>query len=142
MVYLSAYLVVRTEKSITMLHLLYKTGLTTGYPFFSARCVAVIDTQMVGGDSFLHFAVNPWLGSQIAILDINGGWSLWNLTLKRSYRTSMVQTTAHKYKAGSLLPNGTISWARIAWGRSQDELIVATRHELLKINVEVGAFVK
>lgn len=137
---LQAYLLARTHKSITMLQITFRTGSAVGDVTFAARCVASVDTRMTGGDKFLHFAVNPWNGGQIAVFDVKGRWSLWNFALKNTLRTSIVFTPPNMSASGAIFDEDTIvSWANLVWGNSPTELVIATRKELIRVNIQVSA---
>ncbi|KAF3936460.1 hypothetical protein ABW19_dt0206900 [Dactylella cylindrospora] len=134
------YILVRTQRSVIMLNITYGAGSTAGDMSFVARCVATISTKMTGGNSFLYFAVNPWQSEQIAIMDVTGMWSLWNFALKNSHRTVLAQTVPQMGASGSICESGkTVSWVNMVWGRSQVELIIATRTKLLSVNVELNS---
>ncbi|TGJ65208.1 hypothetical protein EYR41_009198 [Orbilia oligospora] len=135
------YVVIRTQKSIYIVQITSESASRVGLPLFGAVCLGTIEAGTVGCSDFLHIAVNPWKGEEIAFVDVGGKWNVWDFSLRKTQKTRYAPTTPKLIASGELYePNQiTLAWANITWGSVEAELLVATRKELFKIGTTTGS---
>ncbi|KAF3131718.1 hypothetical protein TWF594_009745 [Orbilia oligospora] len=133
------YVVIRTQKSIYIVQITSESASRVGLPLFGAVCLGTIEAGTVGCSDFLHIAVNPWKGDEIAFVDVCGKWNVWDFSLRKTQKTRYAPTTPKLIASGELYePNQiTLAWANITWGSVEAELLVTTRKELFKIGTTV-----
>ncbi|KAK6339076.1 hypothetical protein TWF696_009864 [Orbilia brochopaga] len=136
------WLLLRTQKTIYLVHIAIDFALSPGDAAFSVTCMAAIESPLAGGHNFLHVTINPWQGDQIAVVDTNGTWSIWTFVAKRSHRSKLAPTDPKLVCTGCIYTSdhsNALSWANITWGCSENELLIATRTELFRLDIEAGS---
>ena len=106
---------------------------------FGATCVGTIEAQEIGYSEFIHVAVNPWRGEQIAFIDTKGKWGVWDFSLRQTQRSKYAGILPKSMASGNIyeLDDATLAWANIVWGSVENELLIATRRELFEIDITV-----
>ena len=138
---------VRTATSTTLLRPLLsrsrgsalKDSECSGRPSPSLRIdhVMTIPSSRTGGHSHAHFAFSPKNERELALIDMRGVWSVWEVRGKSS-SSARVLLQAHLRSSGRLLPpefgkrsDAEDGWHRICWletrNGSADVLFVASR---------------
>ena len=99
--------------------------------------VMTIPSSRTGGHSHAHFAFNPRNERELALIDMRGVWSVWELRGKSS-SSARVLLQAHLRSSGRLLPpefgkrsDAEDGWHRMCWletrNGSAEVLFVASR---------------
>lgn len=111
--------------------------------------ITTISIQRTGGAEHADFFFNPWNSRQVAIVDQEGFWGIWNLE-KQAHRTEMWTTKAglsgHVSESLEAGPDGGVSrqkddakpskksskygWGAILWAGDGNTLVVADRRTL------------
>ncbi|KAK6535146.1 hypothetical protein TWF694_001624 [Orbilia ellipsospora] len=135
------YILLRTQSCIYVLQLKNETRFRDKALSFAVDLVGVLKITEAGGERFLHTAVNPWFGEQIALLDARGQLTLWQFNFKNTNRRTYAPLTPKQIfvgKTNSKDANSAVHWANLTWGSTQKDLVIAKRRELFILNIETG----
>ncbi|KAK6336021.1 hypothetical protein TWF730_003393 [Orbilia blumenaviensis] len=135
------YIIIRTQKLIYIVQITSESGLSGGDPLFGAICLGTIEAQAIGCSDLLHVAVNPWRGEQIAFIDTEGKWRVWDLSLRKTQKSKYVPVPPKLVASGELFgpEDPPLAWANLTWGAIENELLIATRKEIFKIDFAAGS---
>ncbi|KAK6499222.1 hypothetical protein TWF506_003850 [Arthrobotrys conoides] len=136
------YVVIRTQKLIYVVQITSESASRIGAPLFGAVCLGTVEAEAIGCSDFLHVTVNPWKGERIAFIDIRGKWNVWDFSLRKTQKSKYVPPTPKLIASGEIYEPGEVilAWANIVWGSLEEQLLVATRKELFKIDTTIGSF--
>ncbi|KAK6509999.1 hypothetical protein TWF481_004713 [Arthrobotrys musiformis] len=135
------YIIIRTQRTIYVVQITSESGPKAGDPLFGAICLGTIEAETIECGDFLHVAVNPWKGEQIAFIDTRGKWGVWDFSLRKTPKSKYVPVTAKPVESGELYTSddNKLAWANITWGAVETELLVATRKEFFRIDTTTGS---
>lgn len=123
------------------------TPIRCGASRLDANPLVEISRQRTGGFVHADVAFNPWYSEQLGIVDVNGNWSIWNLTHKKQTKCNW---TSKRSEFGSLpsLDNDDgqntnnrsrhDGWAAIEWASAFNSFIVSDRRCPVLYRLENG----
>lgn len=119
--------------------LILRPVLPKGASNIKPNVVFSISIEETKGPMHAHVAFNPWFTGQVAIVDEDGGWSVWesgrrSYAIKKIKEGSLGDETSRKQDL--LLNDG---WARVNWVESASTICIATRRKLVLVDLEAAA---
>ena len=101
-----------------------------------------LSIKRTGGESFADVSFNPWNDHQLATVDLNGHWSIWNIKgqyQRRSTWTLEAGPAGHLENQGPGLEIVTEDgWGAVLWAANLNTLVVVRRSVIAVYDVENG----
>lgn len=141
------WLAVRSPLTITILRPLVRPELVSPYSHNSsyllkrdyppsvldANPFVVLPNSRVGESDFADVAFNPWHQQQLAIINVKGHWSIWNIKGQQKRRHTWCVEPGISGDTGFDSSEPTEiedGWAKVLWIRDSRTIAVATRSSL------------
>lgn len=152
----SPWLAVRCPGATSILHpVLHRNTVQPVSPYSSKRAglyqasrldpnpVAIVPTERTAGAPHADVSFNPWYEKQFAIVDQEGGWSVWDIKNKNKRRDIWTVEASrvgskHNGHTEGLDPSNTNAdgWGSILWACNVHTLIVFGRRSFVLCNLK------
>lgn len=107
--------------------------------------IVTLPMQSTGGSPHADVAINPWDVTKIAVVDQQGGWSIWELKQqihpKESWKAKK-RVTGHVSQGHEQDQDSTMrdedGWGAVLWARNGDMILIANRRMLAGFQIEDG----
>lgn len=128
------YLAVRLQTET----LIFRPVLPKAMSSLKPNPVFSVSIEETRGPMHADVTFNPWFTGQLAIVDKAGGWSVWE-SGRRSYAIKKIKEGSlgdeTSRKQDSQVNDG---WARANWIESASTICIATRRELVLVDLEAA----
>ena len=114
--------------------------------YLDANLIVDLAIERTGGATHVDVTFNPWKQHELAILDTNGRWSIWNFKARPSRRGvwdllacasgSLMDCIGDDSKKDELATNAPDGWGVILWVYDIDTVAVANRRILTLCNIK------
>lgn len=122
---IAPYIAVRTTRTVHILKCFYLGA----KPGVRAIQIGEITAAQFHGCDFADVCFNPYLFQQLAVVDVNGNFDIWNINTRDNLVKMSLQIEAKD-------PGQLSNWKKIAWGAASSKILLFSRVEVTELEFQ------